>query len=80
MIYVLLTNVIYTVGSLGQFHGRMKLETLCCTLCHHLCIQVMCRRTYLVLNLCVLAVCQNNLQLHVFGSNVCHTCNLLNLN
>jgi hypothetical protein len=47
----------------------MKLETLCCTLCHHLCIQVICRRTYLVLNLCVLAIWQNNLQLHVFGTN-----------
>jgi hypothetical protein len=84
MIYVLHTNVIYTTGSLGHFHGRMKLETLCCTLCHHLCIQVMCRRTYLVLNLCVLAVCRNNLQLHVFGSNVCRSelvmCNLFGTN
>jgi hypothetical protein len=47
----------------------MKLETLCCTLCHHLCIQVICQRTYLVLNLRVLAVCRNNLQLHVFETN-----------
>jgi hypothetical protein len=78
MIYVLLANVIYTAGSLGYFHGRMKLETLCCTLSPFM------YPSYLVLDLCVLAVCRNNLQLHIFGSNVCRSelvmCNLFGTN